>query len=303
MTGAQAPTVFAETPCIPASGLPSAFLQMAAMRGHDPLSLLAGTGLFAGDWVDPQRQMSPVQFERLLTNLVHAQHGEDMAFLVGARHAQMADAPLWSPVVWQGAGATWIALTGSQRGGDLPAWQAEAFAGMMRERLRPLLPAGTALQFYFRHAMPRYLEQYHAHLGENLTFSAPANLIRADAYVDLLTPPAVAFLCRLRALLDTSPPADLPLCAAHFGFSVATMKRRLKAQGTHFQQQLDEARRLQLLRAVTAFGDPATAPQPTTSAFSTDPSNRNREQRRLTGLTALQLRHLLIGYAGERVEY
>ncbi len=295
MTKTATPALFAETPCICAAGLPATLLQMAAMRGHDPLTLLAGTGLFAGDWTDPQRLMSPLQFERLLSNLVHAQHGEDMAFLIGARQAQDVSAPLWSPIVWQGAGATWIALAGAQRGGELPAWQAEAFATMMRERLRPLLPAGTGLQFYFRHAMPRYIEQYHAHLGEHLTFAAPATLIRADAYVDPASAPATSFLSQLRALLDTAQPADLPTCAEHFGFSVATMKRRLRAHSTHFQQQLDEARRLQLIRAVTVLRATAGAPLPAILQSPADPSNRNREQRRLIGLTAPHLRHLLLG--------
>ena len=122
--------------------------------------------------------------------------------------------------------------------------------------------------FCFNRGGPRHLEQHEAHLGSRLRFGCHVDaMLLARAWLDrpwpaaarpgagaaqrageraaaLASGPEQSLLFALHGmLLDqvTQPPA-LEAVATHFGYSPATFKRRLAAEGTHFQAELDRVR-------------------------------------------------------------
>ena len=108
-------------------------------------------------------------------------------------------------------------------------------------------------QFHFSHAQPRYVEQYWVHLGEDLHFSSPYNLLRLPRHYltralpqAALTTAVVACQQAREQLLANGPRASLLDClqrwllrhvreapsleraAAAFAMSPATFKRKLQ---------------------------------------------------------------------------
>ena len=293
---------YGDTPRVHAVDLPVAMLSLAVSRGGNRSRLMAGTGLFDADLANAERRISPHQFSRLLRNIVNASQGEDVPFLLGLRHAHIARqrhplqcwlsnwpalspsvSPLWSPVIWQADGSTWLTWQGSHEGGDFPPWQAEACAALTTELLRSRFGPDVVWHYHFRHHRPAHVEQYDAHLAGHASFGMPADLVRIDATPTIapaphLAPDAAPFLDRVRQLL---PSDDLPTAATALGLSPATLKRRLRAHGTHFQQQLDQHRRLELIKRLTS-ATPLAAPS----------ANLARDTRRITGVSFSQLRQV-----------
>jgi AraC-like DNA-binding protein len=122
--------------------------------------------------------------------------------------------------------------------------------------------------FCFNRGAPRHLEQHEAHLGSALRFGCHLDAMllprhcldkpwpaaaRPGAAAAQRSAERAAVLAALPecSLLDGlyghlleqvhAPPA-LEAAAAHFGFSPATFKRRLAAEGTHYQAELDRVR-------------------------------------------------------------
>jgi AraC-like DNA-binding protein len=122
--------------------------------------------------------------------------------------------------------------------------------------------------FCFNRGTPRHVEQHEAHLGSALRFGChvdamllprawldrpwpvaarPGTAVAqriAERAAELTAGPELSLLDALYDLLlgQLNPPPTLEAAATHFGFSPATFKRRLAAEGTHFQAELDRVR-------------------------------------------------------------
>ncbi|MCV6614467.1 MAG: AraC family transcriptional regulator [Cellvibrionaceae bacterium] len=125
---------------------------------------------------------------------------------------------------------------------------------------------GAPLQWRFllAHERPKYVEQYQVHLGGELNFNTHINaLVLSRAQLTQVWPRgSVARLQAARLQLERlavpqslaawaywqlrqrlQQPPSLEQLAEQQGVSVATLKRKLKAQGCSYQQLLDNARR------------------------------------------------------------
>ncbi|MFA5631974.1 MAG: AraC family transcriptional regulator ligand-binding domain-containing protein [Porticoccaceae bacterium] len=121
--------------------------------------------------------------------------------------------------------------------------------------------------FYLSHAQPRYIEQYWVHLGERLRFGCPRNqmylpreyLLKPwidasatagrvaeqeglDMMAALPAPASVLDDLHDYLVAQIRTPLRLEQIADAFAMSPATLKRKLKKHGSHFQEQLDRAR-------------------------------------------------------------
>lgn len=173
--------------------------------------------------------------------------------------------------------------------------------------------AGSALPWHccFNRTASPHPEQLQVHLGSALQFGCQLDALLIDAcWLDApwLPPPdgtaggraAVAaamaeqppqpLLGALYALLldRVRVPVALEDCAAHFAISAATFKRRLAAEGTHFQAELDQVRShvaLHLFRHRGCDNDAVAR-----HLGFHDAANFRRSFKRWTGLTPSLLR-------------
>lgn len=178
--------------------------------------------------------------------------------------------------------------------------------------------AGTALpwQCCFNRAAPVRSEVLRVHLGQRLRFGCQIDAMLIDAdWLDRPWPqPRRAAAARLQRGLDQqareeddrrgllallyehllariAQPPSAEDTAQAFGMSLATFKRRLLANGTHFQAELDQVRAhvaLQLMHG-RGLGNDAIAQQ----LGIDDPTNFRRSFRRWTGVTPSALREAL----------
>lgn len=178
--------------------------------------------------------------------------------------------------------------------------------------------AGQALpwQCSFSHAQPRYVEQYWVHLGETVRFGAPLDLMRLPReYLHQPWPNAALTAGRaaqqqglaqldslgFRAgLLDRlydfllahiREPLQLERVAHALDMSPSTLKRKLQKHDTHFQEQLDQARKhvALYLYQVRGYGNEEVAAY---LQFN-DTTNFRRSFKRWTGLAPSELRRSL----------
>jgi AraC-like DNA-binding protein len=122
--------------------------------------------------------------------------------------------------------------------------------------------------FCFNRSAPRHLEQHEVHLGSALRFGCHVDaMLLPQDWLDRPWPAAARpgaaaaqQACERAAALAAGPqrslleglyelmlqhvqqPLALDGAAAHFGLSPATFKRRLAAEGTHYQAELDRVR-------------------------------------------------------------
>ncbi|NHW01394.1 AraC family transcriptional regulator [Stutzerimonas degradans] len=170
-------------------------------------------------------------------------------------------------------------------------------------------------RFHFSYAKPRYIEQYWVHLGEELTFDSQLTMMslpreylhrpRPDAsatagqVAELASQTQLAslgwqcsFLDRLYEYLQANirTPLNLERVALAFGMSPATLKRKLQKHDTHFQEQLDLARKhvALYLYQVRGYGNDEVAAY----LRFTDTTNFRRSFKRWTGMVPSGLRRL-----------
>ena len=168
-------------------------------------------------------------------------------------------------------------------------------------------------QCSFSHAQPRYVEQYWVHLGETVRFDAPLDVLSIPReYLHRPWPGASLTAGRVaqqdsqrqldalgvrRSLLESlhghllahiREPLQLEGVALAFGMSASTFKRKLQKHGTHFQEQLDLARKhvaLYLYRVKGYSNDDVAA-----YLQFHDSTNFRRSFKRWTGLVPSDLR-------------
>lgn len=123
-------------------------------------------------------------------------------------------------------------------------------------------------RYNFTHAQPRYIEQYWVHLNEDVTFNQQVNMMSIPKnYMDKIWPKNAPIGLKMAELgskmqlndlgwqssfldifydyLKQNIQLDLHLdtVAEDFGMSPASLKRKLLKHNTHFQEQLDLARK------------------------------------------------------------
>lgn len=162
--------------------------------------------------------------------------------------------------------------------------------------------------FQFRHARPSYPEQHQVHLGDTLYFDGQLDaMILPRRYLDTPWPGASTIAwhaakqqCQpqldplaggdsFRLYLyhqlqqNVANPPSLQQLASPLQCSPATLKRRLRDQGCHYQQLLDQARLHQAIHWLQ-FHDYSTD-QVARQLNFTDSTNFRRSFKRWSGLT------------------
>lgn len=330
---------------IPGHWQPAVLLDLALSRGIDSHRLLRGSGLFHEDILSGQARLSPQQFLCLIDNSRRLLDADDSSFLFGQRllpghygaasHALQQAAnlqqaleilgrqrallsPLLSPRLLldeRHAHIYWLDScgAGAQQRFLLEA-SMTALVGMSRWLAGERLPWRAS----FSHAQPRYVEQYWVHLGENVQFAAPVDVLSIPReYLHRPWPGASAIAGQVAqqdserllaalgyraSLLDRlyghllahiREPLQLEGVAQAFGMSPSTLKRKLQKHDSHFQEQLDLARKHTALYLYRVKGysneDVASYLQ-----FH-DATNFRRSFKRWTGLAPSALRQLLEG--------
>lgn len=173
-------------------------------------------------------------------------------------------------------------------------------------------------QYQFSHAQPRYIEQYWLNLGEAVHFERQVDVMSiAREYLHRPWPQASAtvgqvarqrsqeqlhqlgvqasLLDRVYAHLQANirQPLNLDAVAQAFEMSPATLKRKLQKHGTHFQEQLDLARKhvALYLYQVKGYSNEEVAGY---LQFH-DTTNFRRSFKRWTGFSPSALLHSLSG--------
>jgi len=324
---------------------PASLIDLCLGRGIDSHRLLRGTGLFHEDILRGATLISPAQYLQLIDNAQRLLAADDTSFLFGQRLLPGH----------QGAASQALALAGNlqealQLLGELHAllcpllsprlvcderhaylyWLDSCGAGpLQRFLLEVHMAALTALgrrlggerlpwRFHFRHAEPRCVEQYWVHLGEDLHFGSPCDLMRLPLAcltrpLPQAAPTACAVSCRqARMQREAAGPAaslldhlydwllahvreapSLERAAEAFAMSPTTLKRKLRKHATSYQEQLDRVRLhvALYLQQVKGYGNDAIA----TYLRFHDANNFRRSFKRWTGMPPSSLRQLLHG--------
>ncbi|WP_252275601.1 AraC family transcriptional regulator [Pseudomonas subflava] len=331
--------------CIAAHQQPASLIELCLSRGIDSHRLLRGTGLFLEDVPKADSLISPAQFLTLIDNAQRLLDADDTSFLFGQRllpghHGAASQAlalannlqqalellgelrallsPLLSPRLLldeQHAYLYWLDScgAGAQQRFLLEA-QMTAVVAMSRRLSGEALP----WQFHFRHAQPKHIEQYWVHLGEQLRFGQPCDLLRLPReHLTRAWPQTVQSTAQVAcqqarqqleqhstraSLLDTlqrwllrnvRQAPNLEHAAAALGMSPTTLKRKLHKHGTSYQEQHD---RVRLLVALYLYQIKGYSNDEVASHLRFhDATNFRRSFKRWTGLAPSALRQLLGG--------
>lgn len=324
---------------------PACLIDLCLSRGIDSHRLLRGTGLFHADILAGNTLISPEQFLLLIDNAQRLLGADDSSFLFGQRllpghHGAASQAlalagnlqqalellgelrallaPLFSPRLLLDEHYAYVYWLDSCGAGVQQRFLLEASMTAVVALARQLCGERLPWQFHFTHAQPRYVEQYWVHLGEDLHFNSPYNLLRLPRHYltralpqAALTTAVVACQQAREQLLANGPRASLLDClqrwllrhvreapsleraAAAFAMSPATFKRKLHKHATSYQQQHDQVR-LQValyLYQVKGYSNDQVA----SHLHFHDATNFRRSFKRWTGVPPSALRRWLTG--------
>ncbi|GAB3370634.1 AraC family transcriptional regulator [Azotobacter armeniacus] len=321
---------------------PASLIDLCLGRGIDSHRLLRGTGLFHEDILGGATLISPEQYLQLIDNAQRLLAADDSSFLFGQRllpghHGAASQAlalagnlqealqllddlrallcPLLSPrLVCDGQHAYlyWLDSCGA---GPLQRFLVEAHMAALTALGRRLGGERLPWRYHFRHAEPRYVEQYWVHLGEDLHFASPCDLMRlplacltrplpqatptaaavsrrqARAQLEATGPAASLLDCLYRWLLDHVREAPgLERAAEAFAMSPSTLKRKLRKHTTCYQEQHDRVRLhvALYLQQVKGYSNEAIA----SYLHFHDANNFRRSFKRWTGMPPSALRLL-----------
>jgi len=326
---------------------PASLIDLCLSRDIDSHRLLRGTGLFHDDILRGTCLISPAQFLQLIDNAQRLLAADDSSFLFGQRllpghHGAASQAlalagtlqqalqllgewrallaPLLTPQVLLDDQYAYIYWLDSCGVGAQQRFVLEASSTAIVALGRQLSGERLPWQFHFRHAQPRYIEQYWLHLGEDLHFNSPYDLLRlpreylnralpqaaltaavvagqqARAQLQALGPPASLLDCLHQWLLQHVRQApSLERAAEAFGMSPATLKRKLSKHATSYQQQHDQVRLQVALYLYQLKG--YSNDQVARHLHFHDATNLRRSFKRWTGLTPSALLGLLKGWS------
>lgn len=326
---------------------PASLIDLCLSRGIDCHRLLRGTGLFHDDILRGTSLISPAQFLQLIDNAQRLLAADDSSFLFGQRllpghHGAASQAlalsgdlqqalqllgelrallaPLMTPQLLLDKEFAYIYWLDSCGAGAQQRFVLEASMTSIVALGRQLSGERLPWQFHFRHAQPRYIEQYWLHLGEDLHFNSPYDLLRlprehltrvlpqaaltaavvagqqAREQLQALGPHASLLDCLHRWLLQHVRQApSLERTAEAFDMSPATLKRKLSKHATSYQQQHDQVRLQVALYLYQLKG--YSNDQVARHLHFHDATNFRRSFKRWTGLTPSALLGLLKGWS------
>lgn len=332
-----------DTRCIAVHQQPASLIELCLSRGIDCHRLLRGTSLFLEDVAQATTQISPSQFLILIDNAQRLLAADDSSFLFGQRllpghHGAASQAlalannlqqalellgelrallsPLLSPRLLldeQHAYLYWLDSCGL---GEQRRFLLEASMTAVVAMSRRLGGEHLPWQFHFRQAAPRQIEQYWVHLGEDLHFNRPYDLLRLPReYLTRPWPQTVQSTAQVAcqqarqqlqalgvqaSLLDTlqrwllrhvRQAPNLEHAAAALAMSPATLKRKLHKHGTSYQEQHDQIRLLVALYLYQLKG--YSNDEVASHLRFHDATNFRRSFKRWTGLAPSALRQLL----------
>lgn len=327
---------------IPGHWQPAVLIDLALSRGIDSHRLLRGTGLFHEDLLGGQALLSPQQFLQLLDNGERLLAADDTRFLFGQRllpghygaasHALQHAAnlgqaleilgrqrallsPLLSPRLLldeHNLHLYWLESCGA---GNQQRFLVESAMTALLAMSRWLAGAPLPWQVSLARPRPRQVEQYWVHLGEQVRFDAPMDLLSLPRqYLHKPWPSAVhtaglvasqqgeqqlqalGFHCSLldhlyrHLLANLRQPPQLESVAQALGMSPSTLKRKLHKHGTHFQEQLDLARKHMALYLYQIKGH--SNDEVAAYLQFHDATNFRRSFKRWTGLPPSAMRQL-----------
>jgi AraC-like DNA-binding protein len=277
---------------IPAHHQPALLIDLAASHDVNHHRLLRGSGIFLDDILTGERLISPAQFHWMVNNAQQLFHSQDISFLFGQRcilspfsdaaqsilyACSLRDAlqryqqfaaivsPLLSPRI--SLSAQHVHIYWLDENDPKKRFLIESVMSALNYLSRHLLGEKLPWKYEFNHAAPDYIEQYWAHLGDDLNFERAMNMMSLPVhYLDIplrqasITTSLAAFqkaskhiaqqqlnqsfLDMLYQFLlhNIQRPISLEASAEQFGMSPASLKRKLQKQHTHFQAQVDQAR-------------------------------------------------------------
>lgn len=194
-----------DTRFIPAHYQPASLIDLALDRGVNIHRLLHGTELFYDDILAGNKQISALQFQRLIANAQQQMQAEDTSFLLGQqwlpghygaashalRHAthllealerlvrlQPLLSPLLQPKLLLDEHDAWLCWEDSFGAGPHTPFLVEACMAAVTGMSQWLSGRRLPWSFYLAHPQPRYIEQYWVHLGDKVRFSCPLNQMR-----------------------------------------------------------------------------------------------------------------------------
>lgn len=327
---------------IPGHYQPATLIDLALSRDIDSHRLLRGTGLFHEDILAGQTRLSPQQFLGLIGNSRRLLDADDTSFLFGQRllpghygaashalrHAQNLHqaldtliqqqallSPLATPRLLLDEKHAWFYWLDSCGAGEQWRFLLEASMTSLVAMSQWLSGQRLPWECSFSHAEPRYVEQYWVHLGENVQFNRPMDLMRIPReFLAMQWPDASAtagqvarqeaqiqieqlgfdtsFLDCIYRYLQTHirQAPNLEQAAQQFAMSPATLKRKLQKHDTGFQQQVDLARKHMALYLYQIKG--LSNEEVAEYLSFTDAANFRRSFKRWTGSTPNLIRQL-----------
>lgn len=282
---------------IPSQAIPLVILDMVQQFDQDCHKALKGTRLFLDDILSQNPNLNIDQLAKLYDNTKQLLKADDTSFLLGQRllpgncgaasqalnlapnlywalellqqlHPILI--PLMQPTFVMDEDKGYVFWSDACGADKLQQDWLEACSVALVAYSRRLNGQHLPWTIHFRHAKPNHIEQYWVHLGDNIAFNQPANvmiiprqylfqqwqpdslsaqLARQNAQKQMaLLPADQTFLSLLQHLmiarLSNNEHRQLHLegIANLLSMSPATLKRHIKKFNSHFQQQLDLAR-------------------------------------------------------------
>ncbi|MDM1022192.1 AraC family transcriptional regulator ligand-binding domain-containing protein [Acinetobacter sp. VNK23] len=277
---------------IPAHHQLSILIDLAASHEVDHHVLLRGSGLFIEDIFSGHKLINQQQFQHILKNAEQYFRNQDISFLFGQRslttpfndaikamlYSSSLDDALNRYLTFFASVSPWLCPRIMYSSDQIHLYWLdenkidnrffiESAMSAIQALSRQLYQSKLPWTFEFNFNEPDYIEQYWTHLGGDLTFNRPMNMMSLPShFIHEPLPGASAtlatishqqalqymsaqhlqqsFLLSVHQYLMQNIQNNIQLehTAEHFQMSSATLKRKLKKHQTHFQAQLDQSR-------------------------------------------------------------
>lgn len=254
--------------------------------------VLRGSGIFLDDILSAKKRISVEQMQQVLKNITAFSHQNDIHFLFGQRslitpfheahhsllYANTIAEALHAYVKFSSLLCPWLTpqlfvsqnqiyLYWLDENNPDNQYLIESAMSAVQSLTRQLYGQKLPWQYEFHADEPEYIEQYWVHLGDDVEFNRPMNMMILDReflYTPLPNASSIlaqssqkqaqshyekmgieqSFLAILYQYLMQNIQHNIQLehTAEYFGMSPATLKRKLKKHHTHFQAQVDQCR-------------------------------------------------------------
>ncbi|MFV5360019.1 AraC family transcriptional regulator ligand-binding domain-containing protein [Acinetobacter oleivorans] len=277
---------------IPAHHQLSILIDLSASHEVDHHVLLRGSGIFLEDILSGQKLISQQQLQQVLRNAELCFRNQDISFLFGQRslttpfndaiksmlYASTLNEALNRYLIFFASVSPWLCPRVIYSQNQIHIYWLdenkfenrfliESAMSSLQAFSRQLYQAKLPWKYEFNFSEPDYIEQYWTHLGNDLEFNRPMNMMSLPCdFIHKQLPNAsstLAAICHQHALQQTTSQniqqsfllrlyqylmqniqnnIQLEQTAEYFQMSSASLKRKLKKHQTHFQAQLDQSR-------------------------------------------------------------